>query len=114
MMLCANTAALSVYHDYHDRSKGYQAALISKTQELLASPAFYPFDEANYLFALEESDMRPVVSYSRSGLYYESGKLEAQIVVEFWTSRAKRRAEELLEDECRICFGSGCPICFEE
>lgn len=114
MDLCSNSAALSVYHDYHDRSALYQVALIEKTKELLATPIFYPFDEGNYLFALEESDMRPVVGFNRVGSYYEGGKLEAQIVVDYWTFKARRKAEEILEDECRICFGGGCPICVDE
>jgi hypothetical protein len=112
MNFCAASAALSVFNDYHDKSALYQVALINKTIDLMKGD-FDPFEEGNYLFALEESDMRPVISFNRCGLHYESGKLEAQIVVDYWTIRARRKAEELLDDECRVCFGAGCPICVE-
>lgn len=95
--LCAVTSDLSRHFDYQDKADEYQAALKSEIAELMLTNEFNPFDESNYLLALEESDLRPVVAYSRSGLYYEAGKLESQIVVAYWMILARRRAEEILD-----------------
>ena len=112
MNTCAASSDLSRHLDFQDRADESQEAIDTLTSRLLQDQDFDPFTECNFNIGLEEVDLWPVISLFRNGLIREGGELQVKLVSDYWASRARKRAEYLVENaSCNECFDVGCRAC---
>ena len=112
--LCSVTADLGRHMDFQDRADEFQEAIDTLTNRLLQDDDFDPFTECNFNLGLEEVDLWPVICLFRTGLIKEGGELQIKLVTEYWASKARNKAEFLVENaSCRKCFDVGCQACFD-
>lgn len=112
---------VSIEEAMNDRPAGkHQAAIVSKTAELLAG-MFDPFSNDNFacFFSADLTDkdiqmllfMRDAL---RVGHFDQAANIFKTALVSFYTRLARLEAEDQIDNsDCRQCYDQGCASCFE-
>lgn len=116
-----NLCRVSIEEAINDRPAGkYQAAIVSKTAELLAE-MFDPMSNDNFasFFSadLNNKDMQMLLFMRdalRVGHFDQAANIFKTALVSFYTRLARIEAEDQIENaDCRQCYDTGCASCFE-
>lgn len=117
-----NLCRVSIEEAMNDRPAGkYQAAIVSKTAELLAG-MFDPFSNDNFacFFSadLNDKDIQMLLFMRdalRVGHFDQAANIFKTALVSFYTRLARIEAEDQINNaDCRHCFDVGCHNCLEQ
>jgi len=116
-----NFCRVSIDEIAHDIPAGkYQAAIVSKTAELLEG-RFDPLSDDNFscFFSADLSHQQMNIlllmrEFLQKNRFELAGLMFYQAIRDFYEGLAKQEAQDQIDNaDCRQCFDSGCASCFE-